>query len=90
MITFLLICIILLMFKPVRELVGLLFLLFVGAWIYASFNPKPIDAAPQPTAIVEPEPAPVVVPEPPKPLPLIGNGTGVDYGPAKPRKYIQQ
>jgi hypothetical protein len=39
-ITILLVCILLCMFKPVRQLVGLLFLLFVGAYWYGSTHPQ--------------------------------------------------
>lgn len=66
MIVFLLICIILLMFKPVRSLVGIVFWIIIAAWAYGHY------LAPHPTgngAAVTTEPAVIEQASPPKASP---------------------
>jgi hypothetical protein len=84
MITFLLILIVLMLIPGARQIIGALFWIAVIMIIWH----WPSDEAAKPTAAIE-QPA-ISIPEPIKPLPLIDRGTGIDYGPTKPRRYIQQ
>ncbi|MFZ0852611.1 MAG: hypothetical protein WAO08_25830 [Hyphomicrobiaceae bacterium] len=58
MLIFLLICILLCMFKPVRSLIGCAFRVIAAAWAYGHYL-APHDPSPQPTAVIEP-PAAVI------------------------------